>query len=176
MNWPRVGVGDKFGRLTVLARRPNEPGQSSMWLCQCECGNKPVVRASTLKSGGTRSCGCLRSEITAKRNRSFNFKHGLCSAPIYAVWMSMVARCRNPKNAAYPYYGGRGIKVCRRWLTFENFHADMAPRPDGLTLDRIDNNGDYEPGNCRWTDWKTQRTNQRPALRGRWNRKAGRLP
>lgn len=161
MNWPRVTAGDKFGRLTVVSRRPNAPGQGSRWLCHCSCGNKTVVRAATLKNGRTKSCGCLRREMTIVNNRSMNFKHGMCDAPIYAVWMGMVARCRNPKSQAYKYYGGRGITVCERWLKFENFHADMAPRPDGLTLDRIDNNGHYCKENCRWTDWKTQRENQR---------------
>ena len=160
MNWPRVGPGDRYGRLFVINRQPS-PDSGSRWLCQCDCGNTTIVRASTLKNGTTKSCGCLRKEITSIRNKTFAFKHGRCDEPIYAVWMSMVARCRNSRNNAYKDYGGRGITVCERWLKFENFYEDMAPRPDGLTLDRIDNDGPYCKENCRWTDWKTQRANQR---------------
>lgn len=171
MNGPRVGVGDKFWRLTVICRKPS-PDSGSRWLCHCECGNELITRASTLKSGGTKSCGCLRRESTIKFNKSTKYKHGKCAEPVYAVWFSMLARCRNPNHEAWKHYGGRGITVCERWLSFDNFYADMCPRPEGLTLDRIDNNGPYCKENCRWTDWKTQRANQRPStLRGKYERK-----
>lgn len=158
-------TGQRFGRLTVIELAPKPwRGASSDWLCRCDCGAETIGCSGSLVRGITRSCGCIRRErITAA-----NTTHGLVGTAEYQSWSAMKARCTNSNDPAYPRYGGRGISVCDRWQKFENFLADMGPRPGGnaipwserTTLDRIDNDGNYEPGNCRWADWATQRTNK----------------
>jgi len=103
--------------------------------------------------GKTRSCGCLRNEQ--------QFKHGRCETLVYRIWAEMLQRCNNHKSPSFKDYGGRGIKVCERWHSFANFYTDMGDKPAGLSIDRADNDGNYEPGNCRWADAKTQATNCR---------------
>lgn len=153
-------AGQKFGRLTALDRALGERG--SRWRCQCDCGETSVVRGILLLNGNTRSCGCLSKESSAAVCRS-RATHGGRDTPEYGVWWSMRQRCDNPANKAFANYGGRGIRVCERWQSFENFRADMGMRPsDELSIDRIDNDGNYEPGNCRWATAKEQRANQRP--------------
>lgn len=142
--------GDRFGRLRVVGY----DGRSK-WRCECDCGSVISANASNLTRGSSRSCGCLRSETQRT--------HGLSRTKEYRIWSGMVERCGNPNRNGYQHYGGRGIRVCARWLTFENFYADIGPIPDGLTLDRIDVNGNYEPGNVRLASWSTQRTNRRSA-------------
>ena len=146
--------GQQFGRLTVLGLAQRHDGKNAYWLCRCSCGNPLIkeVQGGTLRNGRTLSCGCLQRE-TAR-------KHGMEGTRIYGVWADMKQRCQNPKHAAFADYGGRGISVCERWQSFENFFADMSEAPEGLTLDRIDNDGNYEPGNCRWADWSTQNLNK----------------
>ncbi|MEI8142862.1 MAG: hypothetical protein WCG90_08350 [Chitinophagia bacterium] len=154
-------TGQVFGQLTVLARAENAEDGHSRWLCQCSCGNQKVVQSNNLKKT-TRSCGCLIVERVSK----LNLTHGKTHTKEFKTWDSMKQRCENPKNISYKDYGGRGIKVCDRWIdSFENFLADMGEAPSkNHSIDRKDVNGNYEPNNCRWATAKEQRTNQRPRL------------
>lgn len=156
-------TGQQFGRLTVLGPIARVGKiKRYKWLCRCACGDAAVVCGDALRGGTTHSCGCIAREIIRERNRrAANATHGMCGTPTYSSWQSMLDRCRNPKAKQFKNYGGRGIKVCERWQKFENFYADMGSRPDGETLDRINVNGDYEPGNCRWADDETQYNNTR---------------
>jgi hypothetical protein len=146
-------TGQHFGRLVVL-RLQSQGGHGihAKWFCCCDCGNTKIVSSNNLKSGQV-SCGC----------RGGNFKHGQRHKSTYRSWDAMLQRCNNPKNTRYKYYGGRGISVCERWRLFINFLADMGERPPGTTLDRIDPNGNYEPGNCRWATQSQQIKNRRHA-------------
>ena len=145
--------GQKFGRLTILHREANSRHGKTRWLCRCDCGTQKIVLAATLLRGESRSCGCL-----LKRGA---VKHGMSGTPTYRIWKAMRVRCHNPRQASYPRYGGRGITVCQRWNDFANFLADMGERPPGCSIDRINNDGNYEPGNCRWASPQTQADNSR---------------
>lgn len=158
-------TGMRFGKLTVLRKVKNH-GRRTAWLCACDCGDKVEVVTDSLRSGNTKSCGCLHGET-----------HGCSDDRLYNVWCTMKARCDNPNSEKYADYGGRGIKVCEEWhdsftsfmkWAIENGYDYDAPR-NACTIDRINVNGDYEPSNCRWADAKTQARNQRPYER----RKAG---
>lgn len=160
-------VGSKYGRLTVI-------GPSFMqrreWYspCRCDCGCEKSALRKNLANGHTRSCGCLAASLSHRRHVT----HGMSGTPTWKSYRNMLSRCHNPKVARYPEYGGRGIKVCERWLGdagFENFLADMGKRPIGTTLDRKDSNGDYEPGNCRWATDGQQRLNKRSNAFIEWN-------
>lgn len=124
---------------------------------KCDCGTIKIIERGNVSSGKTKSCGCLKKE----KMRSEKTTHGLTKTPTYVSWAQMKTRCLNPNYSEFFYYGGRGIKICDRWSSFENFIADMGKRPKGKTLDRINTNGDYCPDNCRWATPLQQSRNRR---------------
>jgi hypothetical protein len=156
-------TGRGFGRLTVIAFGGRTKSRK-FWLCRCTCGTETRMREDGLVAGN-QSCGCLTTEVSAANGKA-STKHGHTSrgkrSRTYVSWVKMRRRCLVPADEHYRLYGGRGITVCRRWLIFENFLADMGERPEGTTLDRYpDKNGNYEPGNCRWATQKEQCNNTR---------------
>jgi len=159
-------TGDRYGRLTVIReteQRRSPCGHAERQvLCECDCGNEIVVLLNSLRFGRTKSCGCLANDLTAARNRR-NATHGMSNSPTYLCWYSMRQRCNNMHHQAYSEYGGRGITVCERWQNcFENFLEDMGKRPSPRhSIDRVDNDGNYEPGNCRWATVTEQGRNKR---------------
>jgi hypothetical protein len=159
-------TGMTFGRLVAIRRTPSRRMSGRMrifWLCRCACGNEVEVQPSNLKGGNIASCGCLAREIVVARSTTHGMAAREDAHPLYASWSKMLARCRNPNNPSFKDYGGRGVQVCERWHSFENFLADMGERPEhGMSLDRFpDQNGNYEPGNVRWATSKEQNRNRR---------------
>lgn len=145
--------GMKYGKLVAVKSDGKGHGGRTRWLCKCDCGGFGYYYKNNLDHGRNH-CGC-------EANTKPNLQHGMRNHELYGVWNSMINRCENTKNKDYPEYGGRGIRVCKRWHDVCAFIEDMHPRPKGASIDRIDVNGDYEPTNCRWADNKAQRWNQR---------------
>lgn len=154
-------IGQRFGRLVVIERAPNRAGNScAIWRCLCDCGNEKLKASHDLKRAHAPSCGCWGRERISEAKGT----HRLTETREYVIWAGMKQRCLNANSDAYPYYGGRGIQICDRWVdSFESFLADMGKAPPGTSIDRIDNDGNYEPGNCRWATAKVQTKNRRVA-------------
>lgn len=151
-------TGQRFGRLTVIERAENQ-NQRAMWKCKCDCGNETEVISANLVRGNTKSCGCLKSQVSKERLTI----HGMVDTKLYKTWLGMKARCTNVNNKKYKNYGGRGISICPEWKKeFLNFYewSVKSGWNKKLSIDRVNNDGNYEPSNCKWSTWKEQENNR----------------
>lgn len=155
-----INNGDRFGKLVVLEKTDKRLNRSVVYKCKCDCGNIIETTSTRLTHGFTKSCGCYQKERASKCNKT----HGMSKTKLFMVWQDMIKRCDYSKHHAYKYYGGRGIRVCDEWkndfVEFYNWSMNNSYR-EGLTIDRIDNDGNYEPTNCRWVTMKIQCKNKR---------------
>lgn len=149
-------ISAKFGCLTILSRSENDRFGRTQWLCRCDCGKEHVAALFRMKSGHTKSCGCIKGKANAT--------HRMSGTPTHNSWCAMKQRCNYVGSEGYAYYGGRGIKVCERWNDFAAFLEDMGERPEGHTIERKDTDGDYEPGNCIWATMAQQQRNRRSTI------------
>jgi len=154
---PLIKEGQVFGRLTVIRREGSTPRGAALWLCKCTCGTKKTQRSDQLTQGTSVSCGCYRKEAASARVTT----HGMTNTFEFNVWRAMKRRCTDPKHPRYHRYGGRGIKVCKRWEKFEKFYADMGKcNVEKGSIERINNNRGYTPSNCKWIP-KTEQSKNR---------------
>lgn len=165
-------IGQRFSYLTVIARNGSSKRRNALWLCQCDCGNTKIYDTTTLRSGHVVSCGCYARKLSSERITRYSLKHGHRNTRLYWIWNAIKRRTGDPKYGTYRYYGGRGIKLCDEWQDFGPFYQWAMANgydPDApygkCTIDRINNDGNYEPDNCRWVDMKVQSNNRRKAVR-----------
>ncbi len=161
MSKPIDLTGQKFGRLTIIRRINDDKRGQSYWLCKCNCGEEKVIHGSSLKNGGTKSCGCLRKEQLVERSIKHGHSKRENKSRTYRSWQHMKERCININCKDYKYYGDRGITVCERWMEFTNFLEDMGEAPAGLQLERGNNDLGYYKENCLWTTSRNQACNRR---------------
>lgn len=147
-------LGKKFGRLFVEKKcNTRTPNRTIRWECRCDCGKTTIVDTNRLTTGNTTSCGCFQIDRVTV--------HGMSKNPTYQTWEGMIQRCRNPNHPSFAHYGGRGIKVCKKWLSFQGFYSDMGEKPDGTSIERMNNEKGYDPDNCKWADIGEQARNKR---------------
>lgn len=161
MNKPVDVLHQRFGRLVVTGPSERVSSAGKLWVCACDCGGQSITTSLKLRNGHTTSCGCYRRETLADHRTT----HGMSRTRTYKSWKEMHRRCQSSASDQWQWYGGRGIKVCERWASFEHFYEDMGDRPARTTLDRLDSDGNYEPGNCRWATPKQQAETNRGVIR-----------